>query len=873
MKSSFESRTTEEVAAILDTDLHAGLRRKEAQKRLREQGENRIYDYRLPVLSGIGSLFFDLSSVLLLIAMLICAFLSHPDYALLIGVAWAINRLSCGLAYLLRVRDHYASALSRIPRVIVVRDGKKRWVDSRCLVPGDLVLLSAGNAVCFDGRVVRSSGFAVSTAGKTSVPDGMVFAGMSVAAGEACVLVTATGDHTQAVSQQGFLPLPSPGGDLSGYAKVKHAALAVRSLPFEKICRVQGVVSAAFVLLAAGYALFSGMQGDALLTAFISAACAVASSFSDLLFAGWNCGISRICRNSDRPNASAGTLRILSEERLPELREADSIFMPLSILAGQDGMQIDTLVTPNGTITALPFARKPNRETIRLAHVLAELALCFADRKDPFLSSVPRGLPDACRGCSVARKTATISWSVYSDAGSGLSVARIQRGARGELAVVGDAETVLRRCNRFEDGGESVPISADTASGLSAVLRHYRDCGFSVSALAVSPSPEGDVPTRPASICQNMELLGFCVYAKRRTAGVSDFLKACLEKKMRLRLFSDMPSGDALNVCGTLGLDKRSLTVLTSSNASAEPDPQWLNCGLYIGCSTPQKQKLLAMAQKNGEKCIFFADGADEKICLKTADFAVSAIPHPQIGMGCDALYSVSHAAFSGSPCRLLQVQQSVSGLQTALLHATRLLCTVQAARFLWFLISLFAFQAAPVPGGVLLSGLLLDLLVLLSSVERIPEKPGSDFENIRRRQSAAGGWLPVLSASGIWILMSLASYAFLRLLSIPASYPVVSLLSLLLFGAGMMLPPERQNGEGRKVPTVSSLFSLLLVCGIAVTGCLVPAAGELLCGCPIRWPEFAAAAVAALSSVFLSHSLALALRRNLKKMRSMDDK
>lgn len=102
------------------------------------------------------------------------------------------------------------------PRATVIRDKKKTVIDAREIVPGDLLLLEAGDIVAADGKIIESSRLQVNEAvltgeslpvekefiadaGGTQVENknGSVFMGTSVATGTAKVEVFATGMRTE----------------------------------------------------------------------------------------------------------------------------------------------------------------------------------------------------------------------------------------------------------------------------------------------------------------------------------------------------------------------------------------------------------------------------------------------------------------------------------------------------------------------------------------------------------------------------------------------------------------------------------------------------------------------------------------------------
>jgi magnesium-transporting ATPase (P-type) len=110
------------------------------------------------------------------------------------------------------------AALRRLSalRVRVVRDGREHAIPARELVPGDVLLLGAGDAVGADARLLDAAALAAAEAALTgeSVPvakhigalpestsladrSNMVFSGTYITAGRARAVVTTTGTHTE----------------------------------------------------------------------------------------------------------------------------------------------------------------------------------------------------------------------------------------------------------------------------------------------------------------------------------------------------------------------------------------------------------------------------------------------------------------------------------------------------------------------------------------------------------------------------------------------------------------------------------------------------------------------------------------------------
>ncbi|MGW9310028.1 HAD-IC family P-type ATPase [Saccharomonospora azurea] len=140
---------------------------------------------------------------------------SPVDAALVVAVV-GLSALIGGLQQV-RAERELAELLSRSAvGAVVVREGQERTLTADELVPGDLVVLTAGDVVPADCRLVESSGLEVDESSLTgeSLPvakdaapvvasevaerSSMVYEGTTVAAGRATAAVVAVGDDTEA---------------------------------------------------------------------------------------------------------------------------------------------------------------------------------------------------------------------------------------------------------------------------------------------------------------------------------------------------------------------------------------------------------------------------------------------------------------------------------------------------------------------------------------------------------------------------------------------------------------------------------------------------------------------------------------------------
>jgi magnesium-transporting ATPase (P-type) len=217
-------QTPEQALAALESN-RQGLNEAVANDRLRDYGPN-----RLPEPPRRGALlrfllhFHNILIYVLLAAAVVTALLDHLIDSVVILAVVLVNAV---VGFLQEGKAEEAMAAIRkmlAPRANLLRDGKRVSLDGEQLVPGDIVLLEAGDKVPADLRLLDCYGLQAQEAILTgeSVPsekgiepvaadaalgdrDCMAFSGTLVTAGQASGLVVATGANTEIGRISGML--------------------------------------------------------------------------------------------------------------------------------------------------------------------------------------------------------------------------------------------------------------------------------------------------------------------------------------------------------------------------------------------------------------------------------------------------------------------------------------------------------------------------------------------------------------------------------------------------------------------------------------------------------------------------------------------
>jgi Ca2+-transporting ATPase len=156
MVSEWHSMKVEEVLSDLRAD-QKGLSREEAERRLNEFGYNELKEKkRVTPLQIFLRQFKDIFVIMLLVATAISFLIGETVDALTIAVIVILNSV---VGFVQEYRSEKAmEAMKKLtaPKARVMRDGNETMIAAREIVPGDIVLLEAGDRVPADGRLIET---------------------------------------------------------------------------------------------------------------------------------------------------------------------------------------------------------------------------------------------------------------------------------------------------------------------------------------------------------------------------------------------------------------------------------------------------------------------------------------------------------------------------------------------------------------------------------------------------------------------------------------------------------------------------------------------------------------------------------------------
>ncbi len=194
-----------------------GLSSQQAKDNLTKYGKNALIEgKKKTTLQVFLEQFKDLMVIILIIAAVISAFTGELESTLVIIAVLILNAILGTVQHIKAEKSLESLKSLSSPSAKVLRDGKKIEIDSKDVVPGDIMLLEAGDMVTADGRILENFSLQVNESSLTGestnidkadvefdheMPLGdrinMVYSSSLVTYGRANVVVTATGMNTE----------------------------------------------------------------------------------------------------------------------------------------------------------------------------------------------------------------------------------------------------------------------------------------------------------------------------------------------------------------------------------------------------------------------------------------------------------------------------------------------------------------------------------------------------------------------------------------------------------------------------------------------------------------------------------------------------
>ena len=653
----WHSMDSTEAIRALGTDAHRGLTSAEVEQRLEKYGPNEL---RAEEAVSPFTLFFNQFKntliVILLIAVVLSAVVGEYVDAAIIGVIV----LFCGvLGFVQEYRAERAlEALKKMltPTMTVLRDGQEEEVPSRELVPGDIMLLEAGDKIPADGRLIEGWSLKCDEAPLTgeSVPvskelrplaagaaigdrRNMIFTGTTVSVGRGKAVVTSTGMSTE-----------------FGKIAKEVTTIEAEKTPLEKrteeIGKWLGIISLAICFLVAGASIVRQMLGGSLDLRFIItmamfaialAVAAVPEALAAIVTGALAIGMHRMAqRNALVRKMSAvetlGCTTVICSDKTGTLTKGEMTVR--RVLAGKQMLEVTGAgYEPVGEFkgsASLDAASEKSLKMLLLAgllcndSVLEEKEGKWSVKGDPtegalVVAAVKAGLRqvetrlekpriEEIPFCSERKRMTTIH-----ETGDGKRWAFIK----------GAPEVILEKCTHMLGDGEPKALDKETRDGVLRANEEMADGALRVIALACREMPEGLVCTEE-TVENQLVFLGLAGMIDPPRDEAIEAVRVCKKVGIKPVMITGDHKLTAVAIAREIGIYAQGDRVLVGSELESIPDEEFdrivSEVTVYARVSPTDKLKIVKAWKKRGEVVAMTGDGVNDAPALKHADIGVA---------------------------------------------------------------------------------------------------------------------------------------------------------------------------------------------------------------------------------------------------------
>ncbi len=738
--------TTEEVTEGLATSVDDGIDTAEAAERLKRHGRNllRPPERDHPILRFLRH-FHNILIYILIVAALGTALLGHwVDTGVILGVVvinTIIGFVQEGKAE--RALESIRQMLS--PRAVVLRSGQQQTIAAEELVPGDVVLLNAGDRVPADLRLVRAHNLRIDEAILTgeSVPvekrvdavaesapvaeqTCMAHSGTVIAFGQGRGVVVATGEDSQV-------------------GRIGRMLSEVESLTTPLIRRVEHfgrwlsvvIVGISALTFAFGY----WVQGYPLADMFLAAASLAVSTIPEGLPAIMTITLAIGVQKMARRNAIV--------RRLPAVETLGSVTVICSDKTGtltRNEMTVQSVRHAQQQVEISGIGYEPHGvfrvngqdidvdDDIVLRQALEAVLLCndaYLDRQedgwrvvgDPtegalMVAGVKAGLEPRM----LAQERPRTDLIPFESSYKYMATLHHDHQGNGSILLKGAPEAVLAVCThqRTVDGHE--PIDRDC---WDEVMHGIAARGQRLLAVAAKPAADGKTTLTFDDVADDMVLLAVFGIIDPPSEAAVQAVRECRDAGIRVKMITGVHAVTASAIGREMGIGGGGDTTVSGSAVEAMDDTELRRAvhgaDVFARTSPAHKLRLVEALQADGQIVAMTGDGVNDAPALKRADIGVAmgkkgteaAKEAAEMVLADDNFASIAHAVEEG--------RAVYDNIRKAILH----MLPTNAGQSLTIMIAIFFGMTLPLMPVQILWVNMVTSVTLAMSLAFLAAEPG----------------------------------------------------------------------------------------------------------------------------------------------------
>jgi P-type Ca2+ transporter type 2C len=644
--------SAEEAARAMNVDRDRGLGAGDVTQRLAEYGPNELPTEPPPSVWVVarGQLANPMNIMLLIVCAASFAIVQVATGIVVLGLV--TFNVVMGTAQELKARASVeALAKLQVPRARVRRSGQVEELESTKLVPGDVVLLEAGDVVPADGRILSSATLEVQEAALTgesapipkdrvTLPEGevplgdrtnLVFQNTQVTRGTATFVVTATGEATEI-------------GRIAGLVTATKRTRSPLQRELDGMTKVFGTIAFIAVAVIAVFGLARGMDTTTLVLLCISTAiAAIPTGLPTFVQAMLSSGARRLVEakavvKSLSDVETLGGTTVINSDKTGTLTLNQ--MTATTMLAGGDWFKIEGPgYQKTGAILGVAGGEAPDLHRLALGLTLCTDATVGDDGSvigDPteaaFVVLAAKMGADAEETRQALPRRAEVPFdseykfmATFHDRPNWLAGGVLTQPHF--TSVKGAPDVVLQRCGYALWHGDIVPV-ATVAEEILAANRQLSGRGLRVLAFAVRDLDDAAMSLAladPMAAVTDLLFVALVGIMDPLRTEAKDAVHAALAAGIDVRMITGDHTVTARAIADELGLGPG---VITGTELQHLPDTEVIErlprLHVFGRVAPEDKLRLAKLMQQSGEVVAMTGDAVNDAAALKQADIGVA---------------------------------------------------------------------------------------------------------------------------------------------------------------------------------------------------------------------------------------------------------
>ncbi len=621
-----------EAIELLETNIKTGLSEEEAEKRIKQYGYNEIKSQKkISPWKIFIAQFKSLLILILVIAVIISAFMGEWIDATVIFVILILNAI---MGFIQEYKaEKSIEALKRMAglKAVVLREGVKKKIDVKNIVPGDILILETGEKIPADARIIESINLKTQegalTGESTSVEKtadklragliigdqkNMVFSGTIVTNGRGKAVVTATGMKTQI-------------GRIAGLIQEEEREPTHLQKKLSQLSKWLGIVTIiiSIIVFLTGV-LKGGLPTEMFLAAVSLAVAAIPEGLPAVITIALGIGVQKMVRKNalvrKLPSVETlGAVTVICSDKTGTLTHnqmtVTNIFTNLK----------DTIVTGSGYEPEGSIKGNIEKLILRIG-VLCNDAQLSPGKKEWGV------IGDPTEGCllTVARKAGINENNIRSkyprigeigfDSDRKMMTSFHKINNKIFSYTKGAPDIILKHCDRILINGRVRRIKKSDIKIIEEQISKYSSKALRVLGFAYKSFNE--IPKKKINAEEKMIFVGLQAMMDPPREEVKEAIKKCHEAGIKVVMITGDHLDTARAIAKELNIEGKAIKGEEIKNINLEKEVN--NIGVFARVNPQHKLLIVEALKKKGHIVAMTGDGVNDAPALKKADIGIA---------------------------------------------------------------------------------------------------------------------------------------------------------------------------------------------------------------------------------------------------------